>query len=249
MTLRFLPETLAFTLDEVDLGFSVRQYPHFLKLSSDRLVIPFFSALQTDFGSYIAHANGESDPEDFWKEHGMKKIGQAMAELLLYYGIGFNSPHAQNFMIELDSSFRPTGKIYLRDFSDSDLFEKILNARGQQHLIDFWEDKVNTNLIHRGRILPHATFSPIGKTSPHWLFNQKAFFESYVQGFKQQAVQITGMKEFAQFSSLFNFNENFSRVVIAYGQDKENFVQLWQEHANQLSAAHSKACEPVFAFK
>jgi hypothetical protein len=61
-------------------------------------------------------------------------------------------------------------------------------------------------------------------------------------------IEFTGMKEFAHFSSLFTFNENFSRVLITYGRDKENLVKAWDQHASNLAKTIGGYCEPAFKF-
>lgn len=55
---------------------------------------------------------------DFWTIRFAQNIGRAKALLLLRYGLQSLTPNAQNFLIELNSDLRPTGRVVLRDVGD-----------------------------------------------------------------------------------------------------------------------------------
>ncbi len=86
-------------------------------------------------GHSIAKRNGE-DFEAFWGKHYLEKMGRVKAELLLRYGIRLENPHAQNMLIQLDRNLKPTGKIVLRDLSDTQLVEPVARALGQEAALE-----------------------------------------------------------------------------------------------------------------
>lgn len=68
-------------------------------------------------GRQIAQRNGV-EFDEFWRMHYIEKLGEVKAEFLHRYGFLFEDPHPQNFMIELDSKWRPTGRLVIRDLAD-----------------------------------------------------------------------------------------------------------------------------------
>jgi hypothetical protein len=61
---------------------------------------------------------GKENPVEFWNEYYVKPLGRALAEFAGIWGLSFDSPHSQNFLIELDKQKKPTGRVVLRDLGD-----------------------------------------------------------------------------------------------------------------------------------
>ncbi len=102
-------------------GLSVRELETFEK---QHYYLPGFSAVHSETGKMIVQRilkkDGVSDQEisDFWRIHFADPLGRSMAEFLSRTGISYSSAHGQNFLIELDHDYRPTGRIVFRDFGD-----------------------------------------------------------------------------------------------------------------------------------
>jgi len=90
-------------------------------------------------GRKIAQLQGE-DFATLWKEAYSKKLGIAKARLLLDYGIQHETPNAQNFLIQLDTKLRPTGKIAMRDLSDTVMVRPVADAIGEGHMLRLEEE-------------------------------------------------------------------------------------------------------------
>lgn len=127
-TLSIVKEPLAYYIPEVDQGIIVRQYDHFFKNVEGRKLVPVFSFVER-LEYYAQKSEYQGSLQEFFNETLVKRGGQVTAELFLNYGIVYNSPHGQNFLIELDRNEKPTGRIYARDYADSHLFEPIMKAR------------------------------------------------------------------------------------------------------------------------
>lgn len=85
-------------------------------------------------GAEIAKLNGENY-FPFWKKHYAAAVGAAKAKLLLRYGLEMETPNPQNVLIQLDTNFKPTGKIIFRDVSDTDFVRTVAEALGMKDQI------------------------------------------------------------------------------------------------------------------
>jgi hypothetical protein len=241
MTVRFLPETMGFSISQLDLGFSVREYPHF-KNSNGNFLVPFFSTVHSEFAEFVAKKNGSKKYEQFWTEHAMKPVGQALAEMVFNYGIVYNSSHGQNIMIELDADYKPTGKIYLRDFSDSDLFEKVFIARGRTDIVDYWEDVLVKNNVYKYNQLPLVEFFPFNKeTQPDWLRETKKYMQGFVSGFKLAVSRLLQVSDVSGFNAI--ITEFSARVLHATGDVA--FEKAFSKHLEQIHSTKNH-CHSAF---
>lgn len=80
-------------------------------------------------GRQIAEKLG-IDFEGLWGKYYAETVGVAKAELMLRYGLQMYNPHAQNWVIQLDSNYMPTGKIVAIDFEDSAFVPDLAMAMG-----------------------------------------------------------------------------------------------------------------------
>lgn len=201
----FMHEPLAIGVKELDLGMIVRSLNDVA--TDEKYYLPAFSALHEEEGVRIARLNGSENAAEFWNEHLNKPLARAMAEFLAFMGFTYDSPHSQNFLIELDPQMRPTGKIVFRDFGDSYIFERFLQSTNYRELIPLW-DKQNVNKHH----IDVSVGLLNGNTRPNWL-ELEHYFDwgtQFFEEFEKSFSRLAGISETA-----------LSRVRI--GQDSEVF--------------------------
>lgn len=157
-----LDEPIAFGIKRFDMGMIVRSYEELP--NSGKRYVPGFSVLHEKMGAWLAKSNGSNDPASFWNENYNKPLARALAEFFVATGIRYDSPHSQNFMVELDERNKPTGKIVLRDFGDSYLYEKFFKAIKRMDLINIWEQG---NILRNDVGMTVGTLH--GNTPPTWI--------------------------------------------------------------------------------
>ncbi len=85
-------------------------------------------------GAEIARKNGQTISE-FFKTFWAAALGKVQAKMLVRYGIEFNPINPQNFLIQLDSEFKPTGRLACRDLGDSFQVESVTTSIGMKQEI------------------------------------------------------------------------------------------------------------------
>lgn len=125
----------AILIDGIDQAMVIRDYPH----TKNRLLIPLFAFFHNDYGKRLASVNGYENPVEFNKDKVLKIWVQALAQHYLLTGLVSNSSHGQNYLIEVDSQFRLTGKIFHRDFADANLNRKLVSANGGDEVLKLYE--------------------------------------------------------------------------------------------------------------
>jgi hypothetical protein len=113
-----MDEPVVFKIPMIDQAVVVRDLNDVKRSDGKFYYLPGFSALHEVAGREIAEKNGSKDPYAFWTENYIKVAGRALGELAARTGLQFDSPHSQNFLIELDSTMKPTGRLVLRDMAD-----------------------------------------------------------------------------------------------------------------------------------
>ncbi len=131
----------------------------------DVTYLPGFSAMHEDLGVRIAKANGYDDPSVFWNEHYNKPLGRALAELAARTGLTYDSPHSQNFLIEM-VGINPTGRIVLRDFGDTYAMAEFFEATGNTSFLKRWD---NGNIMRKS--LEASIGILHGNKMPSWMSN------------------------------------------------------------------------------
>lgn len=185
-TLIILDEPAIFGLKELDQGMVIRSLGELPK--SGKYYLPGFSALHEDVGRMIAERNGSKNPADFWNQHYNKPLARALAELLAVTGVAYDSPHSQNFLIELDEKLRPTGRIVLRDFGDTYLWSDFFEAKGRSDIPKRWE---LDNVMKREMMVSVGVLH--GNRPPSWLTAEqyaewgKVFFQEYFKAMTELA--------------------------------------------------------------
>jgi hypothetical protein len=160
-----MDEPAILKIDKIDQAVVIRDLGELKNPENKNYFLPGFSALHEDVGREIALKNGSDDPYAFWTENYIKVAGRALGELAARTGVQFDSPHSQNFLIELDHNFKPTGKLVLRDMSDLYLDSTFMKALGQeQNILKKFTQKEN---VHD---YIDAGFGPLhGNSFPSWV--------------------------------------------------------------------------------
>ncbi|WP_413290319.1 hypothetical protein [Bdellovibrio sp. HCB337] len=161
-----LDEAIAIGIKELDQAMIIRSYEGLTK--SGKRYVPGFSIMHDKVGKALAAANGSNDPAAFWNEHYNKPLARALAEFMALTGMTYDSPHSQNFLVELDAKNRPTGKIVLRDYGDTYLSTEFFTAAKRTDILKKWEQdnikvgemKVAVGILH-------------GNKAPTWMEMQK----------------------------------------------------------------------------
>lgn len=210
-------EPLAFSFADADQAIIVRQYDN-LNDKHGKYLVPLFSIFHEQFGRDIAEDNGATDPEKFWFETlGRRTFARLVVRLAMNYGIAYNSPHGQNFLVELDSGRRPTGKLFIRDYADSHAYAPVMRAQGGQPILDLLKD-FTKNLTWETKLA--LGFNPFysGKTRlPSWIPSADPWKEAYQQGVK------------GHFSSMMMTprNEVLNKITKVTRFDFDKWHQYW----------------------
>ena len=192
-----LQEPLVFGIQEIDQSIVLRDLGA-LSTSEEFLYVPGFSVLHDKVGKEIALKNGSNDPYKFWEENYIKPMARSAAELIARTGVWFDSPHSQNFLVEMDKNMKPTGKIILRDLGDVYINEPILKAMGEAELLHKFSTKDNilTKLT--------ASFGPLhGNKAPSWVSEAQyqKWGRSYAKTFSAEFEKRTAIKNMSYSDS------------------------------------------------
>lgn len=183
-----MDEPLAMGIKELDQAMIMRSLND---LPDDtHYYIPAFSVLHETEGVRIAKLNGSSNPVEFWNKHLVEPMAFAMAEYLSITGAWYDSPHAQNFLIELDTEMKPTGRVVLRDLGDSYLLEDFIKNTNFAWIMKDWEE---------GNILSGKFTTAIGflhgNERPSWLagMDYKEYGWNFYRVFEKKFSELTNI--------------------------------------------------------
>lgn len=189
----FMDEPAILKLDAIDQAVVIRDLNAVNQTGPEaKYYLPGFSALHEVVGKEIALKNGSPNPYDFWTEHYVKVAGKALGELAARTGLQFDSPHSQNFLVELDPNFKPTGRLVLRDLADlyvDQNFIHILRADSKEFLGTFTQKSNILNYVSAG-------FGPLhGNEHPSWVdANQYAAWKDiFFDSFESSIEEVTGV--------------------------------------------------------
>ncbi len=189
-SLVIMDEPLAMGIKELDHGMVMRSLND---LPEDtHYYIPMFSILHETEGVRIAKLNGASDPVKFWDKHLVEPLANAMAEYFSITGAWHDSPHAQNFMVELDSEMKPTGRIVLKDLGDSYLLEDFVKNTNFAWIMKDWED----GKVVKGQINTAIGFLH-GNEGSSWLrgLEYKEYGWNFFRYFEKKFSALTGIPQ------------------------------------------------------
>lgn len=183
-----LTEPFAVGVPQINQAMVVRDLG---ELSSGKYYyLPGFSALEENVGKDIALENGSKNPAEFWRENYIKPLGRSLAEYQADFGLSFDSPHSQNFLIELNKNFKPTGRIVLRDLGDTYLFGDFLKSVGREDLIE----RYGSGHVTNGSFMASAGVLH-GNRPPTWI-NQSIYSEwssAFHSEYSKRMSELTGV--------------------------------------------------------
>lgn len=187
-SLVIMDEPLAMGIKELDHGMIMRSLND---LPEDlHYYIPMFSILHETEGVRIAKLNGSSDPVKYWDKHLVEPLAKAMAEYFSITGAWHDSPHAQNFLIELDRDMKPTGRIVLKDLGDSYLLKDFVKNTNFAWIMKDWEeDKVVSEQINTSIGFLH------GNEGKSWLrgLEYKEYGWNFYRYFEKKFSELSGI--------------------------------------------------------
>lgn len=169
-------EPASFFIKELKQGMIIRSLETMTKKGSYHY-LPGFSVLTNTAGVEIAKKNGSLDPAAFWLEHAVKPIARAQAEWSAFSGILPSSFHWQNYILELDEHYRPTGKVLLRDYADGKLVQDFHESlTPQNNLISVWPEKEIIGDLNDSQNAFEVYAGPLWgiKSKPDWLTDSVA---------------------------------------------------------------------------
>lgn len=237
----FMDEPLVIGAKEIDQGMILRLLADLP--TAKRYYVPGFSALHEEEGRHIAQLNGSKDPAGFWKEHYMKPLAKAIAELAAMTGLSYDSPHSQNFLIELDGDFKPTGKIVFRDLGDSYLTTQFAKAMKNQRILDTWEVD---NKKDGKMFIAHGVLH--GNKKPSWI--SEATYDEYGRvfflEFEKEFSRITGVPVAELFAdgSFHRSGDYFSK---SYYTNKPGWSDLFRRMERDGGLKGVMSCQRTFA--
>ncbi len=187
-TFIIMDEPLALGIKDLDHGMIMRSLND---LPEDtHYYLPAFSALHETTGVAIAKLNGSTNPVSFWNKHLNEPIARAMADFFAATGAWYDSPHAQNFLVELDKDMKPTGRIVLRDLGDTFLLEDFVKNTKFAWLAERWNPKyLQQGKITTGIGLLHGNNPPSWMTGTEYKEYQWGFYKT----FESRFAEITGI--------------------------------------------------------
>lgn len=197
----FIPETFSLSIPGIDQAVVVRQYDLLNDPNPKTLLMPAFAAVNEKEGQRIAQINGTSDTQEFWTKNLIRPLGEFTAEMGLFYGLFHNSPHFQNFLVELDArTFRPTGKIYLRDLADVHLLKGVLEANHAEKVISHYKSlNSSSNILYSDTVI--GMLAPFrGQPAPRWVTSERVIESAFKNSFSVRVSEILDidMTELAQ---------------------------------------------------
>lgn len=157
-----------------------------------RYYIPGFSVMHEVAGKEIAKLNGSLDPVSYWNENYNKPLARSLAEFAAYFGMSYDSPHSQNFLVELDEKMKPTGRIVLRDFGDAYVVSQKLIAMGKENFVKSWEQ----SNIKSGNTIPANVGIMHGNDFASWISEKqyREWGQDFVSTYREEFASLLGMK-------------------------------------------------------
>ncbi len=183
-SLVIMNEPFAMGIKEIDHGMIMRSLNDVP--SDEHYYMPGFSVLHEGEGARIAKLNGATNVAQFWDKHYNQPLAKALAEFFAYTGAWYDSPHSQNFLVELDKNMKPTGRVVLRDLGDTYLLEDFAKNTKYAKLTALWED----GNVHKGK-LNSAVGLLHGNSAPSWLNESeyekmaKSFYSTFEKKFSE----------------------------------------------------------------
>jgi hypothetical protein len=135
-----------------------------------------------------------------------------LAEFFVATGVQYDSPHSQNFMVELDAYKKPTGRIVLRDFGDAYVYQKFFQANKRMDIVKIWEKgnikksdvSASVGTLHGNHPPTWITMTENKPTPDSYDQWGRDFFAEYEAEFvKQTGLKFGGSSEIVRNSAFF----------------------------------------------
>jgi hypothetical protein len=235
-----MDEPVVFGIKALDQGMVIRMLSGMTR--NNMHYIPGFSALHEVEGKYLAKLNGSSNPREFWLENYIKPLARATAELAVKTGLAYDSPHSQNFLIELDQNFRPTGRIVFRDLGDLYANSEFFKAIGNEEFLKRWEaGNVLKGFIPIGQGVLH------GNEKPSWISEAQynAYGKTYFLELEKEISRLTGIP-IEQLLADGPYRRNGNYFTKSYVLDKPGW-KLYLKHMKELDPlGEANPCAAIF---
>jgi hypothetical protein len=185
-SLVIMDEPLAFGIKDIDQGMILRSLNDMPR--GDHYYMPGFSVLHGEEGARIAKLNGAKNVAEFWDKHYNQPLANALAEFFAYTGAWYDSPHSQNFLVELDPKMKPTGRIVLRDLGDTYLLADFANNTKYKYLLPLWEDgNVKNGRLQSAVGLLHGNKPPVWMSAGEYESYGKNFYTAFEKKFSEMS--------------------------------------------------------------
>ncbi|MBF0362880.1 MAG: hypothetical protein HQK49_17810 [Oligoflexia bacterium] len=234
-SLKILTENGFFTLKDIKHGGLIRSIRPYTNGSK---MLPGFSVVHDDVGRMISYINKEKeDVAGFWNKNLVEPYAKAMAEFFALTGTMPSSPHSQNFYLQLDENFAPSGKVILKDFGDVYYIDEMV-AKKDKKFRDYLDqyamyDLKDTGFLNRileEFVIPYKLFQEM--PYPKWLTaNQaKEWQDNFYKTYEKRFHEITGKRLIRKSESSKDGIEYYNYFLYANTPLKECFNKY-----NQLS--------------
>ncbi|EQC46266.1 putative lipoprotein [Bacteriovorax sp. Seq25_V] len=226
-------EPLGLGIESLDQGLIVRNLNDVP--TGKHYYLPGFSALHETEGKLLAQLNGSTDVVKFWEDNYVRPLAKAMAEFSALTGVYYDSPHSQNFMIELDENKKPTGRVVLRDFGDSYLNRDFVSQTAHASILNIWE---KDNIVS-GKF-PTAVGLLHGNSAPSWLTlnDYKRYGETFYKEYEKKFSEISGIPLTKLQQRPIAGARAFSYLSKAYPTEGDDWKRFF-DHANCLGGAET----------
>ena len=240
-----LDEPIAFGIPSLYLngssnrGMLIRSYK---ALKKGNHYLPLFSIFDTQLGAEIARRNGSNNPAEFWDLHVNQALGRASAEFFAKTGLVAENPHSQNYLVEFDEYWRPTGRIVFKDLGDFYVIKEFFKRVGDKFEIlkTRMKDQIKSGLkVQMGVVIMG------GLSFPDWLnsrdkdktnpTNYSGWGRSFFTAFGKELQEILGVSLTSTRKDPISRNRAF---VTGYQLDDEAGEKLLSQAARlHLSGA------------
>lgn len=235
-----MDEPAMFGIKSVDQAMLVRTLAELTEKKT--FYIPGFAAVHHKAGAAIAKKNGSNNPAAFWNEHYNKPLARALAEAAARFGLTYDSPHSQNFLVELDENMKPTGKIVLRDIGDSYASEDFFKAKKMGSFLNRWEPD---NIVKGG--LSMAVGVLHGNEFPSWMSEAEymRWGNQFYEEFEKTFSSMTGIPKSELNDQMWVSGRYFSKTYQTHTPGWKNF--LAQQSPGAVSAPPASAVPDTLA--
>lgn len=179
-----LDEPAIFGIGAIDQAVVIRDLGPMNDAKSEMIYVPGFSVLHEDIGLKIAALNGAKNVRSYWRENYVKPVARALGEFAARTGMAFDSPHSQNFLVEMTKDYKPTGRIVFRDLADLYIHKNIATAIHSDAESYFKSFHQKENLIS----VIAGSFGPLhGNKFPSWMskFGYSQWKKDYYSEFEK----------------------------------------------------------------